>query len=188
MEWSHLCATPSVKRGSLSISRKGKIMSRLDTMAQRIEKDLPEFIKLIPPTTQSEGLYRRIRHIQKTGECCGFKMTIAQLKEIIALAGRESVHNKICYLCRILDRVHVERTLKTAQNRLNIDSRIENISHYIKIEAEWQIKYISDLISDKYSMNDLMCACEIAMKKENPVRYFIKMVKNGIKIGRLCYN
>lgn len=163
-------------------------MSRLDTMAKRIGEDLPEFIKLIPPTAQSEGLYRRIRHIQKTGECCGFAMTIEQLKEIIALAGRESVHNKICYLCRVLDRVHVERTLKTAQNRLKIDNRIKSIAKYVKIEAEWQVKYISDMISGRYSMDDLMCACEIAAKKEYSTRYFIKMVRNGIKLKRTCYN
>ena len=165
-----------------------KTMSRLDTMAKRIGEDLPEFIKLIPPTTQSEGLYRRIRHIQKTGECCGFKMTIEQLKEIIALAGRESVHEPLFYLCRVLDRLHIERTLKTANNRLKIDSRIRNIAHYVKLESEWQVKYISDLITGKYSMDDLMCACEIAAKKEDSTRYFIKMVRNGIKLKRTCYN
>lgn len=163
-------------------------MSRLDTMAKRIEEDLPEFIKLIPPTTQSEGLYRRIRHIQKTGECCGFAMTMEQLKEIIALAGRESVRNPLLYLCRVLDRLHVEKTLKTAQNRLKIDNRIRNIAHYVKIEAEWQVKYISDRITGRYSMDDLMCACEVAMKKKDPARYFIKMVRNGIKLKRMCYN
>lgn len=163
-------------------------MSRLDTMAKRIEEDLPEFIKLIPPTTQSEGLYRRIRHIQKTGECCGFAMTMEQLKEIISLAGRESVRNPLLYLCRVLDRLHVEKTLKTAQNRLKIDNRIRNIAHYVKIEAEWQVKYISDRITGRYSMDDLMCACEVAMKKKDPARYFIKMVRNGIKLKRMCYN
>ena len=160
-------------------------MSRLDTMAKRIEEDLPEFIKLIPPTTQSEGLYRRIRHIQKTGECCGFAMTMEQLKEIIALAGRESVRNPLLYLCRVLDRLHVEKTLETAKNRLQIDNRISNIAHYVKIETEWQVKFISDMIYGRYSMNDLMCACEIATKKKDPTKYFIKMVRNGIKLRRV---
>ena len=156
-------------------------MSRLDTMAEKIKEDLPEFIKLIPPTTRSEGLYRRIRHIQKTGECCGFSMSIDQLKEIIALAGRESVREPLLYLCRVLDRVHVERTLKTAQNRLKIDSRLRDIARYIKLSAEWQVKYISDRITGKYSMDDLMSACEIAMRKEKPEKYFIAMLKHGLK-------
>ena len=35
-------------------------MSRLETMTERIQKDLPEFIKLVPPTERSEGLYRQM--------------------------------------------------------------------------------------------------------------------------------
>ena len=164
-------------------------MSRLDTMAKSIEKDLPEFIELIPPTIQSEGLYRRIRHIQKTGECCGFEMSIDELKEIISLAARESVHNPLYYLCRVLDRIHIERTLKTARNRLNIDYRVKDIIRYVKLESEWQIKYLSDIITGKYSMDDLMCACEIAMKKDKPDRYLLKMLKHGLKKPKkMCYN
>lgn len=154
-------------------------MSRLDTMAKRIAEDLPEFVELIPPTEQSEGMYRRIRHIQKTGECCGFPMTMEQLKEIIALASRESVHKPLHFLCRVLDRLHVEETLRTATNRLHIDERIRNVGHYIKFEAEWQVKYLSDLISGKYSIDDIMVATEIAMNKTHPVRYLLTMFKNG---------
>jgi len=156
-------------------------MSRLDTMAQKIKEELPEFVELIPPTPQSEGMYRRIRHIQKTGECCGFAMTMQELKEIIALAGRESVSKPLHYLCRVLDRLHVERTLKTASRRLRIDKRIRNMAHYVKLESEWQVKYLSDLITGKYSMDDLMVACEIAMKKKNPDRYLLAMFRNGFK-------
>lgn len=161
-------------------------MSRLDTMRKKIEEDLPEFVELIPPTSQSEGLYRRIRHIQKTGECCGVAMTIDELREIIALAGRESVSKPLYYLCRVLDRLHVERTLKTARNRLRIDKRVRDIGRYVKFEAEWQIKYISDLITGKYSMADLMDACEIATNKKQPDRYFIKMLMNGLKKPKKC--
>ena len=153
-------------------------MSRLETMAERIKKDLPEFVELIPPTEISEGLYRRIRHIQKTGECCGFPMTMEQLKEIIALASRESVHKPLHFLCRVLDRLHVERTLKTVSNRLCLDERIKNVGHYIKFEAEWQVKYLSDLISGKYSMDDIMTAVEIAMRKSHPDRYLLAMFRN----------
>lgn len=154
-------------------------MSRLETMAERIKKDLPEFVELIPPTEISEGLYRRIRHIQKTGECCGFPMTMEQLKEIIALSSRKSVRKPIHFLCRVLDRLHVEQTLRTATNRLRIDERIRNIGHYIKFESVWQIKYLSDLITGKYSMDDLMVATEIAMKKQHPDRYLLAMFRNG---------
>lgn len=153
-------------------------MSRLDTMAKRISEDLPEFIELVPPTEVSEGLYRRIRHIQKTGECCGFPMTMEQLKEIIALASRESVQKPLHFLCRVLDRLHVERTLKTATNRLRLDERIRNIGHYIKFEAEWQVKYLSDLISGRYSDDEVFCAVEIAMRKSYPDRYLLAMFRN----------
>ena len=164
-------------------------MSRLETMAERIKKDLPEFVELVPPTEVSEGLYRRIRHIQITGECCGFEMTMEQLKEIIALAANESVQKPIHFLCRVLDRLHIERTLKTATNRLNIDERIKNVGHYIVFESVWQVKYLSDLITGKYSMDDLMVATEIAMKKQQPVRYLLKMFRNGFDQSKLyCYN
>lgn len=163
--------------------------TRLETMAKRIAEDLPEFVELIPPTEVSEGMYRRIRHIQKTGECCGYPMTMEQLKEIIALAGSESVSKPLHFLCRVLDRLHVERTLKTATNRLRIDERIRNVAHYIKFEAEWQVKYLSDLITGKYSMDDLMVATEIAMKKQYPVRYLLKIFRNGFDQSKLyCYN
>ena len=164
-------------------------MSRLETMAKRIAEDLPEFVELIPPSEISEGMYRRIRHIQKTGECCGFPMSMEQLKEIIALASAESVHKPLHFLCRVLDRLHIERTLKTATNRLNIDERIRNIGHYITFEARWQIKYLSDLITGKYSMDDLMVATEIAMKKQKPARYLLTMFRNGFDQKKMyCYN
>lgn len=155
-------------------------MSRLETMRERIMEDLPEFVELIPADEKSEGLYRRIRHIQKTGECCGFKMSMEQLKEIIAMAGSETIKNPLHYLCRVLDRVHVERTLKTADKRLNPDRRIIDIIRYVKLEAEWQIKYLSDLITGKYSMNELMIACEIATKKNYPDRYLLAVLKRGL--------
>lgn len=163
-------------------------MSRLETMAKRIAEDLPEFVELIPPTEISEGMYRRIRHIQKTGECCGFPMTMEQLKEIIALAGRESVHKPLHFLCRVLDRLHIEQTLKTATNRLNIDRRIRNIAHYIQFEAEWQVKYLSDLISGRYSEDDVFSAMEIAMRKKYPVRYLLAMFKNKRKTADCLQN
>lgn len=156
-------------------------------MAERIEKDLPEFIKLVPPTERSEGLYRRIRHIQMTGECCGVAMSMEQLKEIIALASRESVKDACLYLCRVLDRVHIERTLKTASNRLRIDDRILYVSGKIKL-AIWQMKYLSDLVAGKYSMDDIVCAMEIALKKKKPSHYFIGIMKKGYKAPKLCYN
>lgn len=169
-----------------SASWRFYFMSRLDTMTKRISEDLPEFVELVPPTEQSEGLYRRIRHIQKTGECCGFPMSLDELKEIIAIASRESVSKPLFYLCRVLDRFHVERTLKTAKNRLRIDKRVGAIAKYVKLEAEWQIKYLSDLITGKYSMDDLMVACEIAQKKKQPDRYLLTLFKNGFKNKYRC--
>ena len=154
-------------------------MSRLETMAARIKPDLPEFIKLIPPTERSEGLYRRIRHIQIHGECCGTPMTMKQLKDIIALAARESVHNPLHFLCRVLDRLHVQKTLQNACNGQKLDIRVRSMAHYVKLESAWQIRYLSDLITGKYSMDDLMTACEIAAKKKHPDRYLIAMFKNG---------
>lgn len=154
-------------------------MSRLETMTERIRADLPEFIKLIPPTAESEGLYRRIRHIQMKRECCGVPMTIEQLKEIIVLASRESVKSPLHFLCRVLDRAHVERTLQNASRRQKLDARVRSIAKYVKLESEWQVRYVSDLITGKYSMDDLMTACEIANKKQNPDRYLIAILKRG---------
>lgn len=168
-------------------SERCETMSRLETMAERISKDLPEFIKLVPPTERSEGLYRRIRHIQMTGECCGVAMSMEQLKEIIAIAGRESVSDACLYLCRVLDRVHIERTLKTAQNGLNVDKRILYVATKIKL-AVWQIKYLSNLVSGKYSEADIVDAMEIALKKETPAHYFIGIMKKGYKVPKKCYN
>lgn len=162
-------------------------MTKLEKMTEAISADLPEFVQLVPPTERSEGLYRRIRHIQKTGECCGFEMSMEQLKEIIRLAGRESVHDAVLYLCRVLDRLHVQRTLKTALKRLNIDKRIKAMGHYVRLETEEQVKYLSDLISGKYSMDDLMTACEIAERKKNPARYLLGMFKNGYKTPRMAF-
>lgn len=160
-------------------------MSRLETMTERIKVDLPEFVKLVPPTERSEGLYRRIRHIQKTGECCGVPMTMEQLKEIIALAGRESVSDACLYLCRVLDRVHIERTLKTANNRLRIDDRIYYVASKIKL-AIWQMKYLSDRVTGKYSEADIVDAMEIALKKEKPDQYFMAIFKRGYKPAKFA--
>lgn len=107
-------------------------------------------------------------------------MSMEQLKEIIALAGRESVSDACLYLCRVLDRVHVERTLKTASNRLRIDSRVLYVASKIKM-AEWQIKYLSDLVSGKYSEADMVDAMEIALKKKTPSAYLIGIFKRGYK-------
>ena len=115
-----------------------------------------------------------------TGECCGIPMSMEQLKEIIALASRESVSDACLYLCRVLDRVHIERTLKTASNRLRIDDRILYVAGKIKL-LEWQIKYLSDLVTGKYSMDDIVCAMEIALKKEVPSHYFMSIMKRGYK-------
>lgn len=154
-------------------------MSRLETMAERIRRDLPEFIKLIPPTAQSEGLYRRIRHIQREGECCGVPMTIQQLKEVLALAGRESVKKPLHFLCVVLDRVHIEKTLENASKRARIDERVRCIAKYIKFESEWQVRALSGLILGRYSMDDLMTATEIACRKNHPARYLLGIFKRG---------
>lgn len=157
-------------------------MSRLETMAKAIGADLPEFIKLIPPTEQSEGLYRRIRHIQKTGECCGYEMSLDQLRTIIALASDESIQKPLNFLCVVLSRLNVQRTLKTASSRLCKDERLPIIQKYVKLEFEWQKQLVSDLIYGNYSINDIIIACEIAMKKQHPDRYLIACFRNGLYI------
>lgn len=158
---------------------------RLETMTERISEDLPEFVELIPPNEVSEGLYRRIRHIQKTGECCGFKMSLEQLKEIVEMASSPTIHDPVRYLCRILDRLHVKRTLQTASNRLKIDERLKNVCHYVRLNSAWQIKLLSDLIHGRYSMDDLMTACEVATKKRQPDRYLIKMFMHGFNRAKM---
>ena len=181
-----MCNSLQKREHSFSL-RKEQKMSRLDTMYNRIKQDLPEFVELIPPTERSEGLYRRIRHIQKTGECCGFKMTIEQLKQIIKLASRDNIFDPICYLCRVLDRLHVEQTLNNISDEWIMDSRLMFVKYNISL-VTWQLKYLSDLIRGKYSMDDIVTACEIAMKKQYPDRYFISMFKNGYKRPKRAYN
>lgn len=173
----------------LAQRRSFELMNKLEKMTEALKADLPEFVSLVPPTERSEGLYRRVRHIQKTGECCGIKMSMQELKEIIRLSARESVRDAVLYLCRVLDRKHVQTTLKTALKRLNIDKRIKAMGHHVRIETEEQVKWLSCLISGRYSMDDLMTACEVAAKKRNPARYLLKMFKNGYKSPAVaCYN
>lgn len=160
-------------------------MSRLQAMTQALRSQFADFIKLVPPDQRSEGLYRRIRHIQKMGECCGVEMSAEQLHQIIALAARKTVKDPVLYLCRVLDRVHVEKTLETvreyARRQSTLDLRVRSMAKYVRIEAAWQLKVLSDRIHGKYSMNDLMTACEIAAKKKQPARYLLAMFRDGYK-------
>lgn len=157
-------------------------------MTARIREDFPEFIKLIPPTEKSEGLYRRIRHIQAKGECCGVPMTKDQLRQIMALAGHKSVKNPLNYLCVVIGRARVEKTLlglkKARKEHAPLDVRIKQMAKYIHFESAWQVRVLSGWISGKYSMDDLMTACEIAQNKENPVRYLLAMFRHGYKKPR----
>lgn len=156
---------------------------RYASMVRSLLASLPEFIILVPPTPQANGLYRRIRHIQNTGECCGFAMNEQELKEIIGLAGRESVHNALAFLCRVLDKLHVERTLKTAQNRLQSDNRLEHAAAKLGLvgkQAVWTVKYWQDLVRGRYSEADLYDALEIALRKKSPAGYFTACLKNGL--------
>lgn len=78
-------------------------------------------------------------------------------------------------------------TLKTASNRLRIDDKVLYAATKIKF-ATWQMKYLSDLVTGKYSMNDMVCAMEIALKKDMPAHYFIGIMKKGYKAPKKCYN
>lgn len=152
---------------------------RLKSMATSIVEDYPEFVELCPPDARSEGLYRRIRHIQKTGECCGFKMSKEQLHELFALAGRNGIKDPVRYLCRVIDRLHVERTLETLRNRLRADNVLQNVAARLKVSSQWTVRYWGDLLLGRYSMNDIMIACEIAEGKDNPPAYFTAIFRNG---------
>lgn len=152
---------------------------RLRAMATSLAEEYPEFIELCPPTRRSEGLYRRVRHVQKTGKCCGFKMSPAQLHELFALAGRKSVKDPVLYLCRIIDRLHVERTIATLKKRLRAENALQNVAARLQARGSWELKYWGDLVLGRYSMDDIMRACEIAEGKDNPPAYFTAVFRNG---------
>lgn len=167
-----------INRGSGAVIG-AELPVRLCTMAEKISEEYPEFIELCPPNERSEGLYRRVRHIQKTGECCGYKMSEEQLHELFALAGRKSIKDPVLYLCRVIDRLHVERTLETLSRRLRPDNCVQVVAAKLQVQSEWTVKYWRDLLAGRYSMNDLMLAVEIAEGKERPAAYFTACFRGG---------
>ena len=152
---------------------------RLKSMAKSIAKEYPEFLKLVPPTERATGLYRRIRSIQIKGKCCGYDMSKEQLKEILALAGRDSVRDKLAYMCRIIDKLHTKRTLEIVDRRLTDNPSVANAVRRLKVSSEYTIKLWRDMLIGKYSLDDIMIACEIAEKKDNPPAYFTAIFRNG---------
>lgn len=154
---------------------------RTITMANRISKDFPEFIKMFPPTDENDGLYRRIRHIQKNGDCCGVPMSKDELREIIHLCQSETVIDKYNYLCKCLGRYRIEQTLKYIRNRKEIATSevARAFAKYVTGITAWQLKTAYGLARGKYSMNDIVTMCEICRNKEKPGSYLIGILKRG---------
>lgn len=154
---------------------------RLMTMAERIKVDFPGFVEMIPPEDKYNGLYRRIRHIQAQGDCCGEEMTKDELRAALRLARKETVKDKAAYLCVILDKFHILKTLNIIRQNQDIaaNPQVRAIVKYLAISSAWQVRVIAGLIGRKYSMDDIVCMCELAQKKKYPTRYMIGILKKG---------
>lgn len=154
---------------------------RLRTMAKRIAVDFPEFIELVAPVDKHNGLYRRIRHIQAKGDCCGVEMTKAELRAALKLANRDTVKDKAKYLCVMLDKFHIEKTLNIIRQNQDIatNPQVHTIVKYLAINSIWHVRVIAGLIGRKYSMADVVAMCELAKTKEKPARYLIGILKKG---------
>lgn len=154
---------------------------RTQTMYERLKGDFPEFVEMFPPNARNDGLYRRIRHIQKTGECCGFEMTKDELRAIIHLCKSETVKDPFAYLITILAKYRVEQTLANIRASLELgkSTEIRAVAKYVAGITKYQLKLAYNLMRGKYSMNDVIVMCEIAAKKEKPAAYFLGILKRG---------
>ena len=159
---------------------------RTITMYNRLKEDFPEFVEMFPPNEKNDGLYRRIRHIQKTGECCGFEMTQDELRAIIHLCKSETVKDPFAYLITILARYRVEQTLQNIRASLEIgkSEQIRAVAKYVVGITKWQLKTAYNLMRGKYTMNDVIIMCELAAKKEKPAAYFLGILKRGYSACR----
>lgn len=154
---------------------------RTITMANRIKEDFPEFLEMFPPTDENDGLYRRVRHIQKNGDCCGVEMTKDELRAVLALCQGETVIDKYNYLCKCLGRFRIEQTLESirAKREMRTSEIVRAFAKYIVGITAWQLRTAFGLARGKYSMNDVVCMCEIAAKKEKPASYLIGILRRG---------
>ena len=154
---------------------------RTQTMYNRIKDDFPEFVEMFPPNEKNDGLYRRIRHVQKTGECCGVKMTNDELRAIIHLCKSDTVKCPFAYLITILGRYRVEQTLANVRASLEMgkSEQIRAVAKYVAGITKWQLKTAYNLMRGKYSMNDVVIMCEICAKKEKPAAYLLGILRRG---------
>lgn len=153
------------------------------TMANRIKVDFPEFVEMLPPTERNDGLYRRIRHIQAKGDCCGVPMSKDELRAVIALAQSETIKDKNAYLCVCLSRFKIEKTLESirAKREMRTSEVARAFAKYVAGITAWQLRTAFGLARGKYSMNDVVCMCELCAKKEKPASYLIGILRRGYK-------
>lgn len=155
-----------------------KDKQRLSVMVERLKEAVPDIDKKIEPDAVSFGIYKRLRHIQIKGECCGVPMGLDELREAVELATRASVKNPVNYLCRILSKKCIQETLKTIKARLmklgaQAVALVKSAVKYAGLKTQEEIKYVASKIYKGFSMNDVVILGEKASKKSNPAHYFI---------------
>ena len=189
--------TTSIKTREVDWEQVGwtcpRLTKAMQTVVRRILNQLPLLAELVPPEKMgAEGsnktpeqkcchdFYIAVRHILKEQEWCGQQFSIEQLEGIIGIAHNPTVRDPLRFLMKCLSKANLERTLDTLKHHLNTkDERLQNVARRLKVKTHWQIDMWNDIIRGRYSLNDLMIACEIAEGKENPPAYFTAIFRNG---------
>ena len=151
-------------------------------MASKLKVDLPEFVRLFPPTNlDNYGTYIRVRSIQMKGKCCGVALSMDDMHDIIALCARDTVRDKASYLGKMLSRFQINATLRHiySNRKLRVDERIRAVAKYVRGLTSWQLKAIWGFIEKKYSLADIIDMCELCNRKEKPGAYMLGILKKG---------
>lgn len=165
------------------ISPQGKL-KRMATMAARIKADYPEFVRMFDPADLANyGMYIRVRSIQMRGACSGTEVSKEELHCVLALCARETVKDKAAYLGTMLSRLRIEQTLNSirAQKEMRTSEVVRAFAKYVAGITAWQLRKAFELARGKYSMNDIVCMCELCAKKKKPGSYLIGILKKGYR-------
>lgn len=154
------------------------IPHNVQVMARRVAEEYPEFIVALSPSEKTDGMYRRLRAVQKNNLCCGEPINKAEVKEVILLALRDGVRNFASYLGKCLSRGGIKHTLEIVRGRLKKVMWEGAVCNRLGIWGE-TVKFWKSLAHD-WSEDSIMRAVEIAQKKKDPVAYFTTILKRGL--------
>lgn len=159
-------------------------LKRMRTMARKIKEDFPDFVKMFSPEEiKNYGMFIRVRSIQMRGNCCSVELSKEDMREILSLCAKESVHDKASYLGKMLSKLRIDATLRSLRSnrKLRNDERIRAVAKYVRDITGWQLRAIWGYIEGKYSMSDIIDMCELCNKKTNPAAYMIGVLKHGYR-------